>query len=242
MKILLIRHAESQANVSPSKLIIENDNGIANPVISLTEKGLKQAKENGLFLKKYLQDTHLKIKVWNSPYQRTRQTMQISTNEFLSEVSHYRPEESPLLGEIQFGLLETVRNYSKEYSNEYNYYHHFKKQNAHFFSKSPMGESPAEMSARLKLWLNNLSWYGENDLHIVYAHGAAIRALLLTAYCLPYEIYYLNNPVNASIMEINVPTNLPDHEIMLSEVNNRVKELQFNGFSYIFKPSYYIPQ
>ncbi len=55
MKILLVRHAESEANVNPSKLYLNDNKGIANPKICLTAQGIEQANENGLFLKKYLE-------------------------------------------------------------------------------------------------------------------------------------------------------------------------------------------
>jgi 2,3-bisphosphoglycerate-dependent phosphoglycerate mutase len=87
MKIFLVRHGMSQSNEDWSA-----NTRVADHAIELTEEGKKQAASAGEFSADYF-DTHLayhapsalhkwnptevvipKIRLWNSPYARTRQT------------------------------------------------------------------------------------------------------------------------------------------------------------------------
>ena len=85
MRIFLVRHGMSRANVDWSE-----NRRVADHAIELTEEGKKQAEGAGKALAKYFEEhlvqyqsrnllgpTHLvipKIRIWNSPYMRTRQT------------------------------------------------------------------------------------------------------------------------------------------------------------------------
>lgn len=85
MRIFLVRHGMSRANVDWSE-----NRKVADHAIELTEEGKEQAKKAGEFLStyfykhltQYTSDSLLgptrarfpKIRIWNSPYQRTRQT------------------------------------------------------------------------------------------------------------------------------------------------------------------------
>ena len=70
-KIYLVRHAQSEANVN-FRILRTKTNMSAN----ITDIGHVQAKETGIFLNSVL-NKNADIKIWNSPYQRTRQTAQI---------------------------------------------------------------------------------------------------------------------------------------------------------------------
>lgn len=75
MRIFLVRHGLSQANADWSQ-----NQRIADHAIELTEEGKRQAREAGTFLAKFFATEHLNsreipsIRLWHSPYKRTRQT------------------------------------------------------------------------------------------------------------------------------------------------------------------------
>lgn len=72
MRIFLVRHGMSRANVDWSE-----NRRVADHAIELTEEGKKQAKKAGAFLAGYFRDHFPQgtlIRLWHSPYVRTRQT------------------------------------------------------------------------------------------------------------------------------------------------------------------------
>lgn len=85
MRIFLVRHGQSQSNVDPGINV-----AVADHAIQLTEEGHVQAEEAGKFLASYF-ETYLRIlptrvRLWHSPYTRTRQTAaQISRTCVMSE-------------------------------------------------------------------------------------------------------------------------------------------------------------
>ncbi len=75
MNIFLIRHGESMQNTKLNETIKLPDHKVY-----LTEKGKRQAKEVGEFLKEYIFFHNIDIstaRMWVSPYTRTRQTAEI---------------------------------------------------------------------------------------------------------------------------------------------------------------------
>ena len=72
MHIFLIRHGESIANVGENYI-----KRIPDHLVSLTERGKEQARENGEWLANYCKEQSIdltKARIWRSPYLRTRQT------------------------------------------------------------------------------------------------------------------------------------------------------------------------
>ena len=79
IRVFLVRHGQSEANLDWAV-----NQRVADHAIKLTEDGLKQAVEAGKFLAGYFKEQFASdkwgdplipsIRLWNSPYQRTRQT------------------------------------------------------------------------------------------------------------------------------------------------------------------------
>ena len=72
MHIFLIRHGESIANVGDNYV-----KRLPDHLVPLTEEGIRQAKENGVWLAQYCKEKGIdlsKARIWRSPFLRTRQT------------------------------------------------------------------------------------------------------------------------------------------------------------------------
>src|SRR5580704_9923367 len=101
-RIILIRHAESKANVDRMLRSKTPDHRIA-----LTDYGIQQAREAGAKLYRELHKSAsggIRIQFYTSPYLRTRQTCQCIIDS-LKElgVSDLRNYEDPRLREQEFG-------------------------------------------------------------------------------------------------------------------------------------------
>ncbi len=205
MNIFLVRHAQSKANVDVNVLKQKT-----NVAVELTDTGLQQAKETGSFIVSYLDNlteggkTNGLVKIWNSPYQRTRETTSHIKDEFKNFGYLFEEEESIYLSERQFGLVDDANKYHEHFPHEISHYNLHKKHNHDFFARPPLGESPFDMCMRLDFFLRNVL---ENEKHIhnhiVVSHGAAIRGLILMHQKQKYEEYNCPNPYNASIRLIS---------------------------------------
>lgn len=202
MKLLFVRHAQSQSNENITIL-----KSITNVSVSLTANGRLQATETGEYLSKYLKDNNKKVKIWNSPYDRTRLTAQtikeaLAQNGFVLG-THYDEEESIHIAERQFGLIDDAMEYEKNHLDAFNHYKLHSKEKKEFFARPPLGESPFDMCQRLDFFLKVVLENEENkqyDEHIIVSHGAAIRGLLTMKLKWKYEKYTeMPNPFNASI-------------------------------------------
>ena len=72
MHIFLIRHGESVANIGDNYI-----KRIPDHLVTLTERGKEQARENGEWLAGYCRENRIDLsnaRIWRSPYHRTRQT------------------------------------------------------------------------------------------------------------------------------------------------------------------------
>ena len=81
MRIMLVRHGESITNVDPSIYAEMPDH-----TIPLSDKGRMQATEAGRFLNNYLatlprDEAYSAVRIWTSPYRRTRETTDAIENE-----------------------------------------------------------------------------------------------------------------------------------------------------------------
>jgi hypothetical protein len=68
IRVFVIRHGESIANVDPSRLLELSDH-----MITLSDEGRQQAKQAGGFLKDYL-GVDVRPRIYVSPYKRARDT------------------------------------------------------------------------------------------------------------------------------------------------------------------------
>lgn len=194
MNIYLVRHAQSNSNVDNTVLHKETNVGI-----KLTAKGITQANETGAFLAKRLASSH-RIKVWNSPYERTRMTANLIKQHLKDNNLFFSEEESIYLSERQFGLIDNSVQYARDFPAEAAHYVLHKNQGHDFFVRPPLGESPFDMCMRLDFFIKSVLLCDENEDHVIATHGAALRGLLMMLLKWNYEKYSkMPNPNNASV-------------------------------------------
>lgn len=198
-KIYLVRHAQSESNVNVYEL-----QKTPNPSIKLTQAGIEQANQTGVFLRH--SDFNRAI-VWNSPYARTRQTAQIIKDQMKKELNIVE-KESIYLSERQFGLVDDAKDYRHHHKDAVNHYKLHTETKTKFFVRPPLGESPYDMCLRLDTFIKMYIENSSEDLHILVSHGAAIRGILMMTLGWPFETYEDEpNPLNASARLITFENN-----------------------------------
>lgn len=212
--LYIIRHAQSLSNVDFEILRSQT-----NMSVNLSEVGLQQIEETShfmidLFKGSFSENIRKKpIKVWNSPYERTRKTANILKEKFKINNIFFKEEESIYLSERQFGLVDNVLDYQKSHPYEYEHYILHEKSNHNYFVRPPLGESPFDMCMRLDFFLKNYIEKEDNYDHIIITHGACVRGLIMMSQGLKYEDYMkLKNPLNASVYKIDLSKNHKNYQ------------------------------
>jgi len=193
MKILLVRHGESAANAD--KTIHET---MADHDIPLSERGLAQATEAGNFLNEFLfnmiygaeQYQYGHIRLWNSPYRRTRQTAKNIMAQILPE-ERLNPKlgividqrEHTKLCEQQFGLFDGIDDdkYEVHFPNEGKHYNKCVAQEGKYWARMPLGESQFDVANRVSQTFGTFHRDEEKhgiDTIIVVCHGVTMRAFI----------------------------------------------------------------
>jgi len=123
MRIFLVRHGESISNVD-ARIYAE----LSDHVIPLSDIGQAQALKAGTFLKDYLDalprdDEFSTVRIWTSPYRRTRETADGIEKAIGSSIALDRREHINLC-EQQFGLFDGVTDEELpvRFPNEYAHY------------------------------------------------------------------------------------------------------------------------
>lgn len=196
--VFLIRHAQSQANIDSSIL-----QTISNQKVALTNTGLNQVEQTANFLLNYNNYNNSNAIVWHSPYKRTRDTANkiYETLKINNVFANIEIKENILISERQLGLIEFSQNYKEKYKEELKFYNMNKNYGDDFFIKPPLGESPFELSLRVNSFLNE-KIKNNNKVHIIVSHGAAIKAINIMYRDLAYEKYSIDNPFNASVIDL----------------------------------------
>ncbi len=203
MHIFLIRHGESIANIGANY-----EKRIPDHLVSLTENGKAQARENGEWLANYCKEKNIdlsKARIWRSPFLRTRQTCD-EFNKFL-HINDIR--EDITLTEQQFGLFDSVseEDWERLYPNEYREYKRQCSNQGKFYARLPLGESPFDVAIRVHQFMGtihrDLEKHGVNTLFI-FTHGTTLRTFLLRWFHYSPEWYQEErNPKNCWIREID---------------------------------------
>lgn len=208
MKIFLVRHGESFANVKPSITLYYADHAIG-----LSARGLVEARNTGNFLAETLAressngERDSRVRLWVSPYRRTRET----ADEIESEICRVAPHlvldrrEHINLSEQQFGLFD---GYTEEEQDE-----KFPKENAHykkaleyegrFWARMPQGESRYDVAVRVHQAFG--TFIRDAERHnikkiIVVTHGVTMRAFVMQWLHLPWEWMEKEpNPKNCAV-------------------------------------------
>lgn len=203
MKIFLIRHGESVANVGENLI-----KRVPDHLVPLTEKGKAQAREAGQVLAKYCADNGIDLsraRIWRSPFIRTRQTSE-EANKALGILDI---REDITLTEQQFGLFDCItwEERQSRYPNEYAEYMRQVSNFGRFYARLPMGESPFDVAIRIHQFMGTVYRDLEKsgvDTLFVFTHGTTLRAFLMRWFHYPTEWYEAEpNPKNCQIRVID---------------------------------------
>jgi broad specificity phosphatase PhoE len=213
MKIYLIRHGQSRGNVD-KKVHAE----LPDHAIGLSEEGKEQAKRAGEFLgKRFLIPSGIDnrhIRMWISPYKRTRETASNFENGFMETAPYYfkpylEQREHINLVEQQFGLFDGIddEDLPKLFPNEHAHYDKAEKFEGRFWARMPLGESRFDVAVRVHQFFGTImrdaDKHGISNLFIV-SHGVTIRAFIMQWLHLPFEWFEKEpNPKNCSIRLID---------------------------------------
>jgi len=181
VRILLVRHGESLGNIDP--LIHATT---ADHAVPLSPRGADQAREAGrqiaAYYAKELGAARPHVRLWLSPYTRTRQTadalMETVGPHVTDRVEHI------LLCEQQFGLFDGVpeEDLPKRFPNEFGYYDMQCRFGGKFWARMPQGESRFDVAKRIHQAFGTFHRDAtEHDIHeiVVICHGVTLRAFVM---------------------------------------------------------------
>jgi len=206
MRILLVRHGESLGNVDPLVHATTADHAVP-----LSERGRAQAREAGARLADYL-DAQLRgerplIRLWVSPYQRTRQTadavLETSRGWITDRVEHI------LLCEQQFGMFDGVPDdeLPRRFPHEFAHYDMQCRFGGKFWARMPQGESRFDVAKRIHqafgTFHRDAQEHGIQTI-VVICHGVTLRAFVMMWCHLSPEWFEAEaNPNNCAIRLID---------------------------------------
>jgi len=166
MRLIFIRHGESEANVN--RLLTQV---VPDHALHLTAEGRRQAIDAGVRLRSIVNDESVKFIV--SPYVRTRET--------LNGILHAWDQSEWQSGWVR----EDVRIREQEYGNydspEIKKLHSLKKDFGPFYYRFPEGESIADCYDRASLFVESLYRTWNDNLannHVIVGHGMMILVTL----------------------------------------------------------------
>lgn len=205
MKIFLVRHGESEfnANNDSAKTIPDHD-------LALTKLGIAQARSAGEALEDIFSMRNIdknNVRMWVSPYKRTRETAQYINETLKLWDSQIR--EDDMLIEINCGLFDGLskEEIETQFPVEYNKYKKDRLKMGKFYARRPNGEASLDVEVRLRIFfdtiysdLNN----GGPETLIIVCHGGVMNVFIKAFLHKSHEWYYgQKNPSNCSIIEID---------------------------------------
>ena len=178
-RLVLIRHGESMRNEAKrGKIYFADDasrealKGIPDHKIHLTEEGLRQARETGV----YLRDTFPAPDfLYDSGYARTSQTAE-------GILEAYSPKERDKIERRSNELIrERDHGYTYEMTEEevrrwFPWYSGHRATFGSFFTRPPGGDSIADVANRVSLFLDMLFQYRGKMNVFVVTHGGTMKA------------------------------------------------------------------
>ena len=201
MRVFLVRHGESLANVNPSLMRTTADHAIG-----LSTIGRAQATHAGLRLAAFLGDA-ARVRLWHSPYLRARETAdEVERGLGDRVVGRW---EHVLFAEQQFGLFEGVpdEELPKLHPAEFAHYQKCEAFGGKFWARVPLGESRFDVALRVHQAIGSLhrdeERHGVHD-HVVVAHGSTLRAfVMMFLHRTPEWFEAEPNPENGSVRLID---------------------------------------
>ena len=202
--IFLVRHGESLANVNKAIHHTTPDHAIP-----LSGRGQLQARAAGEALKGL---AHVgpdeSLRIWTSPYARTRQTAALIEDELRTTIPHLDKREHINLCEQQFGLFDGVPDAElpARFPLEHAHYDLAARHEGRFWPRMPMGESRFDVAVRVHEAFG--TFHRDSDRHgvkniVVICHGVTMRAFIMQWCHLPFEWFeQQTNPGNCDIYHI----------------------------------------
>ena len=176
MKIFLIRHGETTANVDADHYYTSRT---PDHLVPLTENGIKQGDAAGAWLADYCVQNGISLenaRIWRSPYMRTRQT----SEEFNKHLCVSSVFEDVALVEQQYGLFDAIpkEEWGKKYPVEYAECQRQWDNDGLFYLRFPHGESPFDVALRVHQFMGTIKRDTADPL-FVFTHGITIKSFLL---------------------------------------------------------------
>lgn len=187
LNLYLVRHGETQGNVNRALY-----KKIADHAIRLTERGILQAGAAGEFLAERLYAEYKdsprrfgSVRVWFSPYYRTRQTaceiIHALGQKFGNAAERIAYREDPFLTEQKAGLFDglTDEQFKELHPKEAENYERHKNFLGRIYGKAPLGETRLEVAIRVKHHFRTVleDYTSRNIRHvIIVSHGVTVRA------------------------------------------------------------------
>jgi broad specificity phosphatase PhoE len=220
MRILLVRHGQSEANVDKRALKERPDHDIG-----LSEDGKEQSRECGEAIANWFRDLPIspvhapysipRIRVWNSPYERAVQTADAIYDRLQKQYNDPRIDrrEHILLCEQQFGLFDGLydgkettsgeNEIAAKYPDEWAHYQKHEEFEGKFWARMPLGESVFDVAQRVHQSFGTFHRDAERhgiDNLVIVCHGVVIRAFLMMWCHYPLSWFVTEpNPRNCSI-------------------------------------------
>ena len=209
LRIFLVRHGESEANLDKSL-----HQRVADSKIPLSTRGWKHADAAGKAIANwYSQGDRLRgaIRIWQSPYQRARETASQVARVVTALPTSGHPidqRESIHLREQEYGLFDGVPDdeLPVQFPKEHALYDKLERFEGKVFARMPMGESRIDVCQRVHQFFGTLhrdaERHGIRDVVLV-THGVTMRAFAMMWLGLPYEwLEKEPNPRNCSVLLI----------------------------------------
>jgi 2,3-bisphosphoglycerate-dependent phosphoglycerate mutase len=186
LRLLIVRHGQTVANVDP------NQNKVfADSKIPLTDLGEEQALKTANFIAKYYAKNGIqnRVRMWCSPYNRAQVTGDIILGHLQNKMPQLGIDRRYdfRLREQEFGYTDGMENaeIQEKFPMAFNMYDKLESQGARFYARKYGGESWADVADRTQGWIGTMQRdadkYGIQDV-VVVAHGVTNRALTMT-YC-----------------------------------------------------------
>lgn len=202
LRILLVRHGQSQTNVDKSLHGV-----IADPDIELTDRGKQQAAEAGVFLDGWLRNHRRpRFRIYRSDYRRAVQTSDIIIEKLGADLD-FDTRMDERIRELEFGYSDAVSSDQlKANFPHYEAYKNLWSGEAKYYRRRLGGESPADVGDRLRHFIGAMhrdqEKYGIRTF-VVVNHGLTSRVLAKTL-LKEDRVWYAKqrNPQNCAIRVI----------------------------------------
>jgi len=211
MRIILVRHGESEGNIDSSAYVRKGDCNV-----SLTETGCAQALAAGLFLRDFYTSSNTTEwpRIFVSPYQRTLETLRGLYDGVKDAFEGLEPpqlHEDVRLAEKFFGALAYLEHgphgLPEDLKNAFQALSSATYKNDPFTAATLFGDSDINIHSRIKGFIDGTLSRdveeGGQDFLIV-THGAVIQAFIMAwAHCPMRSKAQIGNPGNCDVIEIS---------------------------------------